>query len=462
MQSLTFNLTSKNWLCIVLILTIPYISTIETHTRILSTDPRLSTTCNTNALSNVLPNINPNSNLEAFKSTNAIKNICPNLRYSCCKEDELKYMMENMRKSFDYMNVRGAFMDNLFEKVKNLREETFDYFLNNFEQEDIKCYNSIQKKVIKKKLEMFENFPKITEEIKNNIPNILFDHTIIRNMFSSLQQQAEGQINLVKKTYEHRENFYSGFICSMCSPQFNSFFRLSKDKKPLMELNKYMCQDLMENKLYFIETLTFFVNLQRVVDMVYCRQKNLKSKQRRDIPPWENFNMVLFHIEYFPQLMKGIRDCISDPLAFVKDPNNKSNCRVQCQREMNLFQIQLSRIDKYILIENELFNQFYRSPASTHTHEQRYNYMMTIYNDEIQKMVDDKMMISNQNDKSELVLLFKPTKHDDFNFKDTTISINLHTGINVFNTKPNFKLLQGYVMENFVMVLVLTIYGIFF
>lgn len=402
--------------------------------------------CNTKALSMILPDVKFGENLQAFETNTDVQRICSNLKYSCCKANELKYLLHNMKKVFHYINFRNELVEKLIGRVIDMREETFEYFLKYFDDDDIKCYDTIQNSVYNRKLEKFKDNKKVTDMLKQKASEFEFNKQEMREQFSLLQESAINQIKMIRETNANRNKFYSGFVCSMCSPVFNKYFSV-EDNTPLMEVNKFMCKSLTNDKLLVLKSVSFYIMMQKVIDMIYCKRVNSKSRHKSKVPAWDNFNISVVDIETVPKLIGFRQNCVDDELAYIKEKNNKDSCKDDCEYTFSLFEIRVIGMEKYILLENELHEQFFKSPASLQTREERYDEIISMYYNEQQKLKDIGLLTVNTNKFVEFISLFSPTEDKQFDFLDTKLTVNLHTGLNVFHTSPNFEVLSALILN---------------
>ena len=87
--------------------------------------------CDNMVLGSFIPSIDQRSTTLSEPPTFKTTDMCMTIKtQSCCTDDNLQFLINQMKESLNHMRYRGKFVENLFEKVHDIAYETFDIFLN--------------------------------------------------------------------------------------------------------------------------------------------------------------------------------------------------------------------------------------------------------------------------------------------------------------------------------------------
>jgi hypothetical protein len=402
--------------------------------RITKDDVTLNNPCASDALSNFLEDIQYGGSLLGFTSSKNVLDICPNLKFSCCRFDQINSMVDQLNISLGYLNYRGEMIERMFNRVSQIADETFKVFLSELSEGDIKCYNSIQNEMIDQKLTRFTDQPNIMEMIQQRRKHVQYDPRKLMSSFSYLKKMITPYIAKMNETYMNREKFFSGFVCSMCSPMFYKQFKVEKPGIPFMEVNEHMCSQIIRDKIDFINSLEIFPFLQKLIDIVYCARTNSKTNKNYGKFERKDLNLMVFDLEVFPEYKNKRMDCIQNKNAYFKDLDKPENCKSICQKGLGLFELNMVSIDKFIRIENEFHNMFFRVPGMKQTTNQRLESITDDYYQERDLIIQTGMLSFDEKTQVEKIWYLKYVQNPKLDFTKTEIEVNQYVGLHVNNT----------------------------
>lgn len=399
--------------------------------------------CRTNALSTFIPSISEKDTLNPFESHSSILDICPNLRFSCCEEEQLMGLVEQLKQSFKFLNYRGELMNEVFKLIGNVSEETFRSFLSDLSQTDAQCYNSIQNDIIDGKLVKFADKPELLKVIQQRRKHVQFDLKKIMMSFQFLKDNIKSYVKKMKNTYSNREKYFSGMVCSMCSSKFSNQFDLNKNGKPLLEMNREMCNQIIMEKIEFIVSLEIFPFLQKIIDIVFCRRKNPKSKKDYGNLEWKDFNLIVFDLETIPEYKTRRNECIQNEFSYTAGPDGPSECANYCEKGLGFFELKMVSMKKFIRIENELHNMFVRKMNSSESATERLESQINKYYVERDKLIHAGLLEYDPDTQIETMWYIKSQPKAQFSFTKSKISVTNYLGLQVAKTPMNSQYYKG-------------------
>ena len=386
--------------------------------------------CNTEALNNFFPEIKIESDIPAQDGSEEILNVCSNLKHTCCNNEQIQTLANQLKHSLTYMDYRYTLNEKLFKKVDQIAPETYKVFLNELSEEDIKCYNDRQLVKYEEKEKRFLDSPHLLKILQSNKDQINFNPIKTMRYFINLKNEIDTYLEAVKKTYRVREEYYSGFVCSMCSPDFSTQFKLNKNNKFELEVNKYMCREIIENKIELVNTLYIYKYLQDLIDLTFCVKNNSKNSRNYGDFTWDDINLLGFDLETFPGYISKRRQCLIDENSFISRKNNDIDCKEICKGGLDLFKIPMTSMDKAIRIENDLDLIFFKF-GSTESPAQRFEKNIQKYYKIRESEIQNGTIIFNKEKNFEIVNILKEQPDAKINFKQIDISVNSFIGLNV-------------------------------
>lgn len=436
MQS-KLNLTSK--LLVLVLIALLSAPTDASHhvVTVTKNDVTLNNPCSSEALSTFIPDIQYGSSLFGFEGSSTIQKICPNLKYTCCSENQLTDLVDQLRSTLNFLRYRGQIIEKLFSRIEQLADETFKVFLSELSNEDIQCYDTIQNDVLDKKLSKFTKQPDILEMIEQRRKHVLYDPRKMMSSFSYLKKMITPYIEKMNQTYANREKYFSGFVCTMCSPTFSKQFRVDKPGVPLLEINKFMCSQIIREKIEFINSLEIFPYLQKIIDIVYCTRKNSKTEKNYGEFEQKDLNLLVFDLETFPEYKKKRLECIQEDYSYFRSPDEPESCKNICQKGLGFFQIMMVSVDKFLRIENELHNMFYRFPGIAETPLERLANRTNDYYEERNKLIEKDLLNFDEKTQLETMWYIKRVPDAKLDFMNSEIDVSKFLGIHVANTPMN-------------------------
>lgn len=408
----------------------------QTLTKTIS-DLKKSQPCQTAALSTFIPSISPTDSLNPFESPPPILDICPNLRYSCCQEEQLKGLIEQLKQTFKFLNYRGELMNEVFTLIGSVPEDRFRSFLSELGRSDVECYNSIQNDIIDAKLAKFSDKPELLKVINQRRKHVQFDLKKLMSSFQFLKDNIKSYVRKMRNTYSNREKYYSGMVCSMCSSKFSHQFELGGDGKPFLEINRDMCNQIIMEKLEFIISIEIFPFLQKIIDIVYCRRKNPKSNKNYGSLEWKDLNLIVFDLETIPEYKTRRNECIQNDSSYVEGPDGASECVKYCEGGLGFFELRMVSMKKFIRVENELHNMFVREMNSAESASERLESQINKYYLERDRLINAGLLEYNSDSQIETMWYIKSAPKANLDFTKSKITVTNYLGLQVAKTPMN-------------------------
>lgn len=379
----------------------------------------------------------------AAKTYNKVKEICNDLEYSCCKRNEMEQFISMLKESFGYLHYRMLKYHELYNKINQLAVESFEIFLGDLNEKDQVCFNEIQGKRMEEKKKRQHNKPEIMRIIREKEKVMNYDKERILSHFRRLKLRTVPYLEQIKQDLDKKKAYYSGFVCTLCSPLFNRQMKLEEGGIPIIEVNHHLCMNNIEDRLKFANSLEIQVDLQNVLDLVYCARKNSKTEKDYDDLQWSEINLMNFDLEVIPDFIEKRESCLTNPNAFLIEPKNEISCREVCQVGLGLFKVTSMQLYKTIRAENELYNMFVRTPDMPSSKE-RYDSLIESYL-ERRKPLEKRNIVEitgevNNRLGNEIIHILKPQHDAKVDFAQTRINISTRLGINVKSTPmdPHF------------------------
>jgi hypothetical protein len=387
-------------------------------------------------LSNFFPNIDPDSNFTADDASKDIQNICPNLRYTCCKSDQIMELTRQLKSSIHYLKHRFQLIKKFLTLIKSIPEETFQILLNELTDADIKCYNDRQIEVYNGKVRRFSKTVSLLVTLYSSKKSIYFTKKRAMSSFLKIKKKMDSYIKKMEKYHQDLKDYYSGMVCSMCSPTFTKQFVKTKDGSFELEINSHMCTAILKRKLKYVNSLFIYKHLQNFANLLYCVRKNSK-KERMDYDDitWKDYILMDYDLEYSPDYLEKRTKCVNGKNAFLIEKSAKKvSCKNECQYHLNFFHIRMESAENFIRVENDL-HQVHNYDLTIEDSKKRFNKKLKkfvkIRSDKIEKGILRKGYI---NGRVETIDILKTVPGNVVNFKALKLSVSKHLGLNVSTT----------------------------
>lgn len=328
-------------------------------------------------------------------------------------------------------------MNKLFRLIRDLPEDAFRAFLLQLDEADVACYNRIQKEILDKKRLKFSGNAQISKAIEQRRKQVQFDRKRMMSSLVYLKDNISGYMEKMKHTYGNRERFYSGMVCSMCSPKFSNQFKLNQNGAPEMEINQRMCNRVILERIEFIISLEIFPFVQKIVDLAFCARTNSKPEKNYCDLKWTDLNLIIFDMEVFPGEKISRNKCIQEDEAYFGGSPDARQCTEFCQNSLNFFELKMVSMDKFIRVENELHNMFFRTPEMLQPPLKRLHSNIRKYDLQRDKLVDSGLLEYQKDSQLEKIWYLKNLPEAPLEFKKTQITVSEHLGVCVADTQMN-------------------------
>jgi len=412
--------------------------------------------CNDLALGALLSDVEQGKPFSGHESNEDVRSMCPSLKYTCCNKPQLNLMVDELKNSFSYLNYRAKTIKKLFKRIKEIAEETFKVFLSEMTEPDIKCYNSLIDDRFKKFSDIYSENKTMIEKLNENHSTASFNSEKMILDFTHLRSLINVYLVELNQGNSDKEKYYSGFLCTMCSPMFSKHFKMGKER-PLMELNKYFCKKIVETQIKGLKIIDIYKFLQRFLDILYCARKNSKQAKDYTMVDNEKLQMLPAPVEMYYNLINERIFCVNDVERFVTAPNAKDpNCKELCHGSLNLFEQNYIILNKIIMAENEIYNMFFRLPDND-TADERLEHKIDEYRSTRNKYVElgSITMPLPENNTVEIMSMLKQKPTSSFNFTEIEIEITNFMGVNTFHTPMDPSIYSSVLLKGLLQVLLL-------
>jgi hypothetical protein len=386
-------------------------------------------------LSNFFADIAPGSRLTAKSNDKEVLNICQNLKYTCCNMSNISKLIDQLKDSLSYMQYEFDKINSMLERALSIADETYKIFLSELSDADIKCYEDINAKFYKDKLDYFKNSIKAKQMLEKQETRYSYFHSRSFQRFLKLKKLIGPYKKKMEKLLKDRKKFYSSFVCSMCSPSFSKVFTKQENGIFNLEVNKFLCQRLLKKRILFKNSLYIYRYLQDMVNLMYCVRKNSKKeKMDYDDLSWEKHNIESFDTDIIPDYISRRRKCLMEPNAFILNKVKDVDCKKACKHSLKLFSTKTDKLGKYIKIENDIVQMFYTKGVDKEKTKNRFKEKMDAYYEYKHNALDKGILYYSDKDKSLRIQILRLEKDRIVDFKKMELSISKHIGLNVVNT----------------------------
>lgn len=387
--------------------------------------------CQASILSGFFEDVKASDTISTIDNDPRIQQLCPNLQYSCCQFGQMKKLALQIQESLSYLTFRNTFLKNLLQAVERIKEADFNDFLKKLTQEDIGCFDDAQNNFYNLKLQTFDSNEAIKKMLESRQGEQLFDSSRLLREFKELKGLIKLNLATIEHNREFREKYYTGVVCTMCSPQFTRQIEFSSEKSPLMEVNKMMCKHILQEKISTLNSLKSFNTIQKVIDLSFCARKNSQKNRDYSGVGMEDLGIVNVYMEMIPENIKKFHQCVVNEQNFF---DQQSECKRVCQQSLDMVDIKMMSIEKIINAENEIRNIFARESEFTNSYH-RIQSQIKSYRDTRQKYISNELLIYNETSRNENVFVIKTNGDPLVDFAKIDIVVTPHGGVN-FLSKP--------------------------
>jgi hypothetical protein len=373
----------------------------------------------------------------AKESTPEMKAACPTLRYSCCSEHEAKHLIDQIVEGLDFKNFQSLFTKKMFEVIDQIPEETFKVFLSEMTKDDIKCYDEMKINITKYKfgtltstlstLNLFDSL-KVKHE---------FDIDKIMKNFKALKDLTDPYIKSIEELYEERKEYYSGFVCSACSPALYKNFKKNDDGDYELEVNKFLCKKVVKLSINAIKNNYIYDYIQELISLSYCTRKHSKKElYSYENVDWKDNVLFFFDPNKIPGYLEHRRECLNVDDAFEANTVKNIDCNDYCRSSLGFFDIKITNIIPIIRIENNLRQMFTTDGNKEEAKKRLQKHFDKFYKKK--KEAEQKGIITmNPGNKSGSVKVLRLVPNHKIDFSKMKISVSPYSGLNFDSTPMN-------------------------
>ena len=412
--------------------------------------------CSNDLLSNFFSDVDPTSLDTAVKSSKEIVNACPTLRYSCCDISKIKKLKSQANDALNFKDFQLEYMKKMFNLAKQIPMETFEVFLSEMTNEDIKCYNQMKANEGSKLISVFAG-AKISL-LEDNEPANVFDIEKLKNTFQELQERITPYLKQINSVFSSYRKYYSGLICSVCSPNMVKNFKKNEEGQFELNVNQFMCQSVGKTQLKALAMNYIYGYIQELINVTYCvRNNSKKDVYKYDEDKWEDNVITSFDPYKIPNYMENREFCVNTDNAFTLPEMSKFDCKEFCQNSLNLFDLTVFNLTSVIRIENNLRQMFY-GESSPEDAKKRLDRNMDTYLARRQQEVDKGILTMKEKSHTGKISVFKLVDNHVVDFSKLNLSVDMHLGAN-FRSTPmdemffNFlKIISMFAIINFMIL----------
>ena len=407
--------------------------------------------CNTDVLSTFLPKSLVQST--GFKSDNETHKMCNNLVYSCCDSQMISRLTGDLKLALRYMDARMKHVKHLFQNVTQIAPETIDVFLSELTEKDISCYNKIQTDSLNLMQEAHQNDKEMIERLEKQKHMIEYDANKILENFSDLRKSVDPFIKVLDEGQRFAGEYYSSFICSMCSPEFVK--TMQTDRNPqILNLQVKFCIDIIEKRIENFVWKNVYSNTQSIIDLAFCAKKN--SKPEKNFGDYTSADISIAKTDplLVPQYMQKWTDCISDPSKFHQKGGVESDCLNACKKQMNIPEIKMISIDYIMNAENEIYNMFLSTSESLAPEVRVKNAMDKL--DILRDLLKEKNILRVGEGKYNYLKMVTPVKDPPIDFSKIQVNISKLEAMSTVANKMDKKYYTGVKLLGMILLISFT------
>ena len=205
--------------------------------------------CNFDFKSRFVKSISSDFEIGGIEATDKIKEYCPSIEKSCCSENEIEYLFQQIslgKKKF--LDISLHFIKDVVVRLENLQEDKIEKFFRQKEEKINKCIKDTPKEKIREFL----------FDLKKEAPNLLKNYKDY--MYESFNSQFKLQ-------------------CGICDLNNADFFNISKPEEnkiiPPYKLLVKMPDELFYffNQMEYYTKISMFEKLTNFYDCVYSEKE---------------------------------------------------------------------------------------------------------------------------------------------------------------------------------------------
>lgn len=325
----------------------------------------LTNLCQQRFLGLLLPDVDPEVKFEAWEASSGVTAICPYLKYTCCSEDNLRFLAAPLKKLNSFLRFREAHLAALLRVVEQIGGGGLETFLEGFGAEDQKCFNRLQKQRLDARLKKFAEDTKALKEIKEEAKHLFWDRAYLLKSFEAFAGRLPEVQAGLRAEVEERERFYSSLLCAACSPEFIRQINFHRDEQ-LLRVKRDVCTSLLqaETRRVAVQRALYFV--QRLLDVSFCARTNSRPELNFDSGTPGEVSLLDFDPEKLAERTKKLKHCIEapDPYKNIFDHKSLDYCTRACRDNLHIFALRLRNVQSALLAENELNHTFLRNSGA--------------------------------------------------------------------------------------------------
>jgi len=276
----------------------------------------------------------------------------------------------------------------------------------------------------------------------------MFDINDFVNELQEMKKMAKYNLEAIDRFHVFKEKYYTGFICSICSPIFSRQLLLREGKNPLLEVNKNMCKEMFNEKINMLNTLKIFDNMQKLLDLSYCARTNSLSNKNYAGITQEDLRVSNVHMELITGLVIKYRSCIIND-KFLMDQEHK--CNSYCQNSLDLVNVRMLSVKNIINADNEIKNMFSKNGQNSGSWY-RIQKKMGEYENTRKAFKDKNLLIYFNNNELENIFIAKQINQPLVDFLKLEIIVSPHSGVNFTRNSMSFLHINE---SNFVSILMI-------
>lgn len=389
--------------------------------------------------------ISQSSTSSGYESESLVRHICPRLKFTCCNSNVLKDFGEQLKKSMAFLEMRMEKMNMLFDTILKMAPETYKVFLKGLTEVEHTCYNTIKELRVSERESKFASKPDLIKRMKDRLPSLMFNVEKMTNSFAKLRELSKNFISDYKEIHEKKAEYYSGFVCSMCSPEITKYYSSNPSEDgskriPKMVFNTFFCKDIITLSVKQIEINEIFKYVQSILDISWCARTN-SMKETKDYPGIDSVSLQMLPMpfEYFQSVIESKQRCTYNIEFFHYDKPEAGHktCLQMCHEEAKLFNFSAVKLKKILIAENEVYNTFLREDGEIAS-EDRLKKALDKYDRKRRVFIENgAVRLPNGSDAIEGIHMLQEQNDNVLSMRELEIEVNDSRGIYSYHSPMN-------------------------
>lgn len=412
---------------------------------------RLENPCNVSFLSSYYPL--PDKPRTAVPSDKETQMICPNLKFTCCNKKMMDKFSQNAYNFKTFYSRRKDIILEMLELLSQFSFEDFKDFLTTVQDNDIQCYNDIQKE----RVDLFlSQLPEEQSSLLNReklLSDRLYNVHDMKKSFARIHKELKTYMNGFEEMFKTNVHFMTSVVCSMCSPNFYKIYDTFKNP-PVLYVNEDLCMNVIKNKVYHSNLHQVYRYIKHIVFLSHCMKKNSRKHVNFGDFDWKKVEIVSIKDENQEQAIEDLTSCYSRPDAFDDDSKIKDYCMKECSKNLTFPYMMKTRIKNFIRAKTELYNMFLRHSNS----QDPDSYLKDIYqeNSDFNKYYEDNNTVEFPEDSRKIIIyVTKPIKEDYISFPKIELRIRQIYSLDYQTTNMKLENLKNI---NRIMMFIVTVF----